>query len=288
MSYSVLNLVPQVTKFCQQLSMQKPVAYRIYDLDESGPSIIPDGQQTFMYDKQTDQFYLYSNNVKSMAGGLPKASVLRAADAIQKYSRSSKHRRIVDDATWLNLYGLTPKAMPCKFGPNWDSILVNVLPCFYCGQALPIRLMEVDHWYEQKNNDGTGSAQALLKVFRALGLSLTSAGSTGKKGLQFVSIMSGQGVNTVATRGIKSNATIKLARVNTLRMDFNHGKRQLSTDGLMMLSILLRATGLVNQQASFFKIFVNHFLNLVPCCPCCNKLKNDRMQDQPNSVQSDW
>lgn len=143
--------------------------------------------------------------------------------------------------------------MPYKFGPTWNTIQMRVLPCFYCGQGLPSKLMEVDHWFEQKKGGRIGLAQVLLKVFRALGL--TEEGSTGRKGAQFQLMMKNEAVNTIEPRGRKIDATTKESYVNTLRTSFWQKKRQLNLYGIMMLSILVHATKLSKNQESFFEYF---------------------------------
>jgi hypothetical protein len=221
-------------------------------------------------DKQT--FTLRNNNTKKKIVDLDLDELLELAHDIDRSTYFGKYRDIIGDEEWLALYDYRRKPVAAKFGANWSTPMTKVIPCYYCGLALPLELIEVDHWCEKENRD-SGRVQAVLKVFRAIGNGLTVGQATGRKGSQSGAIMTGGVITPVATR----NAGPALANynLNAVRDRFDVNKRNLSNDGQLALTALYVAMHPISDE-DFFRYFLNNFFNLVPACGSCNKAKNNR------------
>jgi len=272
MPFQVNSLTKEVSTFCNK-SVNKPAHYGIYELSQTDAVAKPNCE--FVYSKADGGFKYIENGLKAMTVFTVQAAN-EVADSIARSSYYGDYRDVKKDLEWLKLYDHSQHAMTGKFGGQWETLNLDVIPCYYCGLGLPLNLIEVDHWFEKKKR-ATGAVQAILKVFRASGHSLTMGGPTGDKGSQFGKVLQGK-VATIGTRGtLKNNGLTWHYRLNELREDFVDLKRQLSVSGLIMLSILYHATeNSITTLDSFYQMFINHFINLVPACPNCNKLKNQR------------
>lgn len=51
---------------------------------------------------------------------------------------------------------------------------------------------------------------------------------------------------------------------------------QLTDKGQLVLSAFFASWNQTTNPATFLKLFVNNFFNLVPACGACNKAKNNR------------
>jgi hypothetical protein len=273
MPFQINSLSKAVQKFCDE-SVNKPTPHSIYEVTTT--TVAKKLNCEFIYSKADKGFIYYDNKNKALPVFFV-SSALEVSDSIARSSYYGDHKNVKTDEDWLKLYDYSARAMTGKFANAWDTLYLDVMPCYYCGLALPLYLIEVDHWFE-RNNHASGAVQALLKVFRASGHALTLAGPSGVKGSQFAGILKGK-VATVGTRGTVTQLKTKVKwsyRLNPLREDLVDQKRQLTVNGLIMLSILYHATDAITSVDSFCQMFVNHFINLAPTCPNCNKLKNTR------------
>lgn len=203
------------------------------------------------------------------------------AHTFSDYSYTSDYREIIKDQQWLDLYGYGKQNIRYKFGTKWQDVNINVMPCYYCGLALPLTIIEVDHWFEKKGHGLTGLMQAVIKVFRSLNtkqLMLVQGDSTGNKAAQFDADPL-RAYKVIGTRGKLANTGDVAPNLNKLIIKINDIKARTLTDkGNFVLSILWGATHKqfnLNED-NFSRLFVNHFINLVPSCPACNKAKNSR------------
>lgn len=272
MSFQVKSLTKQVSTFCNK-SINKPVSFDIYELSQTDAVARPKCE--FIYSK-ADGGFKYTDNGLTANVVFTVQAANEVADSIARCSYYGDYREVKTDLEWLKLYDHSLHPMTGKFGNQWETLNLEIVPCYYCGLGLPINLVEVDHWFEKKKR-ASGAVQAILKVFRASGNFLTMGAATGDKGSQFGKLLQGK-VATIGTRGtVKNKGQTWNYRLNELREDFVDVKRQLSVNGLIMLSILYHATeNSITTLDSFYQMFINHFINLVPACSNCNKLKNQR------------
>jgi hypothetical protein len=274
MAFQVNNLVKEVREFCDaSVNSKNPPTYSIYELGTT--TVSKKLNCKFCYSK-ADMGFKYIDNGNPGLGVFYTNDAIEVADSIGRSSYYGNHRDVKKDKDWLKLCDCQLQPMAGKFGSNWDKLYLDVIPCYYCGLGLPLNLIEVDHWFEQEKHQ-SGAIQAILKVFRASKHTLTLGAATGKKGLQYEAILTGK-VATIATRAsLLNKGTTWNYSLNNLREDLVDKKRQLSVNGLIMLSILYHATeDSITVLDSFYQMFMNHCINLVPACPNCNKLKNHR------------
>ena len=198
---------------------------------------------------------------------------LRAlADDIDRSTYYGDYKDVKGDDEWKNIYDRCTKHVTVKFGSTWKTAPAEVIPCYYCGFATPLGMIEVDHWFEK--GDDPEQIQALLKVFRSVGDQLTVAAATGAKGSQVQAIMQGIGLTKLPTRN--DGPTLDQGRLNAKHHNFTDQKRQLTNKGQLALSTFYASWNDLANPKTFLKLFVNNFFNLVPACGACNKAKNFR------------
>jgi hypothetical protein len=170
------------------------------------------------------------------------------------------------DRRFSELYGTRLVRMEVKFEDDWRSEEVLCMPCYFCGLALPLNIIEVDHWYEQTS----GKVGALIKVLRAVNMGLTTGDASGKRGPQW---SAGGPLKEIPTRN--KGTKINDGQINTLRQNAEIGTKQsLSGEGKLFCSVAYGAFS--ESSASFDNYFVHSLVNLSPACGACNKLKNQR------------
>jgi hypothetical protein len=226
--------------------------------------------ELYRTDKQT--FTLRTTGAHQHRCDMDADELTQLADNIDRSTYYGTYRDIIGDEEWLQLYDYSKQHVRAKFGAAWTTTYIDVIPCYYCGLALPIELIEVDHWCEVERRD-SGRVQAVLKVLRAIGNGLTVGQATGKKASQAGPIMSSSGITPVDTRN--GGPDLSSFNLNTVRERLNVNKRKLSDEGRLALSALYVGVG-ANDTDGFFKYFLNNFFNLVPSCGSCNKAKNSR------------
>lgn len=202
-----------------------------------------------------------------------KLSDLRTlADNIDRSTYYGSYRDIKNDGEWKSLYDQRTTTVRVKFEDTWKFANAEVIPCYYCGFATPLGMIEVDHWFEK--GDDTERIQALLKIFRALGNQLTQGDATGSKAAQVQAIMNNGVITALDTRN--SGPTLADGVLNHKRKKFTDAKRKLTDKGQLVLSGFYAAWNNLIDQKTFLKLFYNNFFNLVPACGACNKAKNHR------------
>jgi hypothetical protein len=244
-------------------------AYSAYFLQ---PNKIAEDHSREIYRKDQATIALRTMKPKADVTTISLANLRTLADDIDRSTYYGDYKDVKGDNEWQTLYDKCTKHVTVKFGSTWKTASADVIPCYYCGFATPLGLIEVDHWFEK--GDDSERIQALLKIFRSLGDQLTVAAATGAKGSQVQAIMQAGFLLKLPTRN--NGPTLDHGRLNAKHNNFHDQKRQLTDKGQLVLSAFFASWNDTTNPATFLKLFVNNFFNLVPACGACNKAKNNR------------
>jgi hypothetical protein len=170
----------------------------------------------------------------------------------------NNYRNVKDNARWRTLYGVRMKTYETYDSKTNLKGTKDCLTtyCQHCKLLLPLRNLTIDH---QKPQQG-GDMEAMVRVFRALGLTVSTGTGTKNRYLQSQYAGSVGGNTTVISRG------------GTRGTD--QDRYSLSNKGALYLSVLHYA----NQYAALKTMCMHHIANLRPMCgPCNSGLRNSNV-----------
>jgi hypothetical protein len=158
----------------------------------------------------------------------------------------STYRNVKNIQAWKECYGYKQSLVEYinKNGAQ-RTAMEWVVPCRVCGLVTHEKLITVDHQNPQKG----GENNAILKVFRGLGLTMTPP------------------------TGVKAGVVLKnlAASVGGLSGTADGGKYRLNPAGTLYYSII-KAAG---QLKTLREKCIHSYLNLSPLCAHCNSSKNN-------------
>jgi hypothetical protein len=168
---------------------------------------------------------------------------------------ASSYRQILGNKLWCEIY----RVQPCTF-PTYNhktnkmgKLTYFATACQKCYLILPVWLLTIDH---AKPQDG-GQADALLRVFRAAGL--TDKPGFGRKNWQLQE-------KTAASVGVTPYAPAQNEQRGGVVERYT-----LNTHGILYYSLLMHF-GLLEELANKS---MHHLVNLRPMCgPCNSRLRN--------------
>jgi hypothetical protein len=159
------------------------------------------------------------------------------------------YRRVKTNQWWRKIYDVKEVQFPCRDSKT-GSVSVKRLDgtyCHRCGVQLPLRTLTIDH---QKPQDG-GGMEAMLRVFRAAGLTDSAGSGEKNKYLQgeFASKIGGQ--THVLEQGKRGT---------------EQSRYSLSMKGAIFFTVLQHYK--LTEQMK--EMSLNHIANLRPMCGPCN------------------
>lgn len=197
--------------------------------------------------------FVENDEVKSTLSEFDRLDVLTSAD---------KYRAVIQNETWRSVFGLKDaKDLAARVGnADQPKSFKDVLPCYFCGIYLPITLIDVDHWNAKEADNKIHRSSALLKSFRAYGLTNDPSKASGK-----VTALRFDNRNfDLTTRG-----TADGSRPNSSRAADKSAKYKLNDKGKILFTIIFAICKGNTLLAT--DPFVNSVLNLVPSCRGCNR-----------------
>jgi hypothetical protein len=271
---------PVLTGFGTKFSME----WQASNANTDGDKVleVKNGKIKVLYSsKQVSSVQFFSGGMLASAT-MTLDEICGIADVIDNlYVGPGYRQRLFSDLTgninaleprFEQLYDVKNVSMPVKLGNVWGTEFCRCLPCYYCGLALPIGLIEIDHWYEQTD----GRIGAVIKVLRATGKKLTAKDADGERAKHWLK----QGpLQAIPTR----NQGTKIAdgRRNHLRHNAQKLTKQSFSDmGILFLSVAIEAFNAKNASEDFSRHFVDSLVNFAPACGICNKKKNDRLYER--------
>lgn len=170
----------------------------------------------------------------------------------------NNYRNVKDNARWRTLYGVRLKNFDTYDSKTNQTGTKQYLTtyCQHCHVVLPLRNLTIDH---QKPQQG-GEMEAMVRVFRALGLTVSTGTGTKNRYLQ------GQYAGSVG-----GNTTV-IGRGGTRGTD--QDRYTLTDKGALILSVLHNA----GQYDLLKTMCMHHIANLRPMCgPCNSGLRNSNV-----------
>jgi len=187
---------------------------------------------------------------------LNRGEAINFFNFVEKNS-DSNYRNVKSNQLWLQVYGVRQKPFS-KFNSKTNEKSVVVLDATYCqrcGIVLPLRNLTIDH---QKPQQG-GEVEAMLRVFRAAGLTVETGSGQKNRFLQAQIAQSVGGDQNVRARGQKGN---------------EENRYSLNLKGTIYFSIL----EFYKQTKNMLEMSMHHIVNLHPMCgPCNSGLRNSNV-----------
>lgn len=169
----------------------------------------------------------------------------------------ANYRSVKTNALWKTLYGVRPKQFD-TYNSKTNAKGTEMHDATYCQRChviLPLRNLTIDH---QKPQQG-GDMEAMLRVFRAAGLTVATGSGPKNRYLQGQIAATVGGSTTVLARGQRGS---------------DHDRYSLSIKGIIYYTALVHysLTGEMRQMS------MHHIANLRPMCgPCNSSLRNSNV-----------
>jgi hypothetical protein len=170
----------------------------------------------------------------------------------------TNYRNVKNNQLWRKVYGVRPKVFSTynsKTEKLEEKTFNETTYCQRCGIILPLRNLTIDH---QKPQSG-GDMEAMMRVFRAMGLTMSTGAGLKNRYLQHkVSGLVG-GNTTILALGNKGSVNDR----------YSHNVK-----GITYYSILK----IFNMVDEMKQMSMHHIVNLRPMCgPCNSSLRNSNL-----------
>lgn len=182
---------------------------------------------------------------------------LRSFFQFVEQNTDSNYRNVKDNLFWRSLYGVRSKQFD-----SYDSkanqkgtLTLDATYCPKCNVILPLRNLTIDHQKPQKG----GEIEAMMRVFRAAGLTVSTGSGTKNRYLQGQIAPLVGGNTTILKRGERGS---------------DPDRYTLSAKGVIYFTALqhYKLTGEMLQMS------MHHIVNLRPMCgPCNSSLRNSNV-----------
>lgn len=170
----------------------------------------------------------------------------------------TNYRTVKNNNLWRTLYGVNGRTFDTYDSKSntRGTKQYDTTYCQKCHVVLPLRNLTIDHQKPQKG----GEMQAMMRVFRAAGLTISTGTGNKNRYLQ------GQ-----VAQGVGGNTTV-LPRGGTRGSDAD--RYSLSTKGIIYYTALYHA----KQAGAMLAMSMHHIANLRPMCgPCNSSLRNSNV-----------
>jgi hypothetical protein len=164
------------------------------------------------------------------------------------------YRNVTTNNLWRQLYGVRSKQYDTydSKANQKGTAMHDATYCQRCGIILPLRNLTIDHQKPQKG----GEVQAMLRVFRAAGLTRSTGSGTKNRFLQGQIAQTVGGNQTVLQRGQRGGDVDRYS---------------LSSKGIIYFTLLQHW----NLAGEMLQMSMHHIANLRPMCgPCNSSLRN--------------
>lgn len=239
--------MPKVKAYTIRSGIKGPTAFLEYYLDLDNRSVLDGSGQSILPVSAAEQF----------------------AAKIDYNSAAVRHHRdfLMRDPRWREFYLVRRRELiylEPTTGVGAGREVDETVPCMACGICLPIDIIEVDHQQPQSG----GEYLAVCKVFRSIGL--TQGPPRGVKG----NMLWESYVDPPPLQMYPKNKPIKPGdKKSEIKDGTERGNRYtLNPAGSALFSLLLE----LDQETELINRCLNHYANLKPLCPICNKSKGNR------------